>query len=193
MNLHNTTLHTTVGLVSQFPQESIPEVSFAGRSNVGKSSIINCLLNRKKLAYVGSTPGKTRVVNFYNVDDKIYLVDLPGYGYARVSNDMKQQWAQLVQSYLTRKSIKLVALVVDIRHRVSPDDIIMKDWLSQSNIPYVVIATKSDKIPRSKTVTAVKSIQKDLGIEDESSKVIVFSCTQQAGKKELWGIIGKGI
>ena len=150
MNLNNARYELTAVRSDQYPGGSIPEVAFVGRSNVGKSSIINALLNRKNLARVASTPGKTREINFYNIDDSMYLVDLPGYGYASVARDKKLSWGETIETYLNlRLQLKLVILLVDIRHKPSADDRMMYEWICERNAPHLVVATKSDKIPKS--------------------------------------------
>jgi GTP-binding protein len=170
----------------QYPESNLPEVAFVGRSNVGKSSIINALLNRKSLARVSSTPGKTREINFYNVDKVLYFVDLPGYGYASVSRDKKNSWGEVIEKYLTlRKQLKALILLVDIRHLPSKDDKLMYEWLVAYNVPHFLVATKSDKIPRSQVKPKLKEIREFLGIQDESV-VIPFSSETKQGGEDIW-------
>ena len=159
--------------------------NFVGRSTVGKSSLINSMLNRKSLARVAATPGLTRVINFYNVDNILYFVDLPGYGFAKVSKTEKESWGSVVETYLkTRKQLKLVIMLVDIRHSPTDDDKLMNDWLKCNGIPYLITATKLDKIPRSKVKERVCDIRKVLELSD-SVKVIPFSSETKQGREEL--------
>jgi GTP-binding protein len=167
----------------QYPVTGFPEIAFVGRSNVGKSSIINTLLNRKTLARVGKTPGKTRQINFYNVNGNFYLVDLPGYGFANVSKDMKASWENIIETYLySRKQnqLRLVVLLVDIRHAPSKDDITMHQWIRGFGLNAIIIATKADKITRSQINVRVNDIRKVLGL-DSSSKIIPFSSLNKYG------------
>jgi len=155
-------------LPEQFPPASYNEIAFAGRSNVGKSSLLNSLLCRKKLAHTSGSPGKTRTINFFLINNSFYFVDLPGYGYARVSEDIKKQWHQLMESYfMQRETLKLVALLVDIRHPPSTDDCSMYKWFVYYNLPTVIVATKADKISRSHWPRQLKQIREVLGIGSE--------------------------
>lgn len=170
----------------QYPAGNLPEVAFAGRSNVGKSSIINSLLNRKAIARVSSTPGKTREINFYNLDKKLYFVDLPGYGYAKVSKDKKQSWGDVISTYLdTRQNLALTIMLVDIRHLPSADDCMMFDWIKSSNIPYLLVASKADKITRSQVNPSLQAIRKALGLDD-TGEVIPYSAETKQGRDEIW-------
>lgn len=189
MNLNNTRYELTAVKPDQYPGSSIPEVAFIGRSNVGKSSIINALLNRKNLARTSATPGKTREINFYNIDDFMYLVDLPGYGYASVSRDKKSSWGQIVDTYLNlRLQLKLLILLVDIRHKPSDDDIVMYDWICQRNVPHLVVATKLDKITKSQVKARLQEIKTMLRIDDDAG-LLPFSSETKQGREELWGQI----
>lgn len=171
---------------SQYPISTIPEIVFAGRSNVGKSSLINSLLNRKNLARTGNTPGKTRVINFYNIDDILYFVDIPGYGYAKVSKVEKEFWGKLANTYLTkRKQIKLIIIILDIRHKPSELDIMMYDWTVASGFDYLLVATKLDKIPKGSIKPALINISKVLS-ESEDLKVIPISSTKKTNIEKLW-------
>ncbi len=171
----------------QYPGSSIPEVAFAGRSNVGKSSIINALLNRRGLARVAATPGKTREINFYNIDGCMYLVDLPGYGYASVSKEKRSSWGQIIETYLNmRLQLKLLILLVDIRHKPSDDDRIMYDWICSRNVPHLVVATKLDKITRSQVKARLQEIKTTLGVDDDG-EILPFSSETKQGRDELWG------
>ena len=178
---------------NQYPVTGFPEVSFVGRSNVGKSSIINTLLNRKSLARVGGTPGKTRQINFYNVNENFYLVDLPGYGFANVSKDLKASWENIIETYLySRKQnmLKLVVLLVDIRHSPSKDDIIMHQWIKGFGMESLIVATKADKITRSQINIRINDIRKVLEL-DSSTKIIPFSSMTRIGKDDILCEIGK--
>lgn len=185
MNLNNARYELTAVRPEQYPQSDIPEVTFVGRSNVGKSSLINSLLNRKNLARVASKPGKTREINFYNIDDKLYFVDLPGYGYARVSKSIKATWGEVIETYLTtRKQLKLAVMLVDIRHSPSEDDRLMHQWLVNTHKPHLIAATKLDKIPRSKVKERLLDIRQALKL-DEGVSIIPFSSETKQGKDEL--------
>ncbi len=176
---------------NQYPSTGYPEIAFVGRSNVGKSSIINTLVNRKSLARVGGTPGKTRQINFYNVNDTFYLVDLPGYGFANVSKDMKASWENIIETYLySRKenNLKLIVLLVDIRHSPSKDDITMNQWIRGFGLNTLVIATKADKISRSQISLRVNDIKKVLQLSS-ADKVIPFSSEKRIGIEEVWSEI----
>lgn len=170
----------------QYPAGNLPEVAFAGRSNVGKSSIINTLLNRKAIARVSSTPGKTREINFYNLDQKLYFVDLPGYGYAKVSKEKKSSWGEVINTYLdTRQTLALTILLVDIRHLPSADDCMMFNWIKKSNIPYLLVASKADKITRGQLNQSLQAIRKTLGLDSEA-EIIPFSAETKQGREEIW-------
>lgn len=171
---------------SQYPNTGWPEIALAGRSNVGKSSLINSLVNRKALARVGNTPGKTRIINFYNVNDSLMLVDLPGYGYAKVSKAEKATWGRLTETYLnSREDLDMILLLVDIRHDPTEDDIIMFNYIIQSGREYAVIATKADKINRVEFAKRSERIKEVLNAH-ESCVVIPFSSTKRFGKEEVW-------
>lgn len=178
---------------SQYPVGNLPEIAFVGRSNVGKSSIINSLLGRKNLARVGKTPGKTRELQFYNIDDKFYLVDLPGYGYASVSKQKKSSWNNFIDEYLSlREQLQLIIMLVDIRHEPSDDDKLMYDWLKNNNIPFVVVGTKIDKITRTHISKRTSDISKSLDISG-TVRPIPFSAESKEGKDELLAIISEAI
>lgn len=179
----------------QYPVTGFPEVAFVGRSNVGKSSIINTLLNRKTLARVGKTPGKTRQINFYNVNGNFYLVDLPGYGFASVSRDMKASWENIIETYLySRKqnNLRMVVLLVDIRHAPSKDDIIMHQWIRGFGLNAIIVATKADKITRSQINVRVNDIRKVLQL-DKSAKIIPFSSLNKYGLEATLDEIEKSL
>ncbi len=193
MNINNAKYELTAVRPDQYPKSEVPEIAFAGRSNVGKSSFINTLLNRKNLARVGATPGKTRELNFYNIDNTIYFVDLPGYGYAGVSKEQKSSWGRMIETYLTtRPQLALIMLLVDIRHKPSNDDIQMYGWIKSFNVPHIIAATKADKISRSELFKKIKDIRETLGLE-ENEKVVPFSSEKRTGKDEIWQLIEEAL
>lgn len=180
---------------NQYPVTGYPEVAFVGRSNVGKSSIINTLVNRKSIARVGATPGKTRQINFYNVNDELYFVDLPGYGFANVSKEMKASWENIIETYLySRKqsNLRLVVMLVDIRHSPSKDDIIMYQWLKGFGLNTLIVATKADKITRSQINVRINDIKKVLQL-DASTKVVAFSSHNRHGLEAALDEIEKSL
>lgn len=177
---------------STLPEDNQPEVAFAGRSNVGKSSLINCLVGRKGMAKTSSTPGKTRMLNYYAIDNAMYLVDLPGYGYARVSQAEKKRWGSLIEDYLTsRDQLRGVIQLVDIRHPPSADDIIMWQFLAQIQVPAVVVANKADKISRGQWLKHEKIIRETLGLGQ--GKIILFSTETQKGVDEVQNTINSWV
>jgi GTP-binding protein len=187
LNINNARYELTAVRPDQYPASNVPEVAFVGRSNVGKSSIINALLNRKNLAKTGATPGKTRQINFYNIDDALYFVDLPGYGYAKVSKGEKHSWGKLADTYLlTRKQVKLIIMLVDIRHTPTEDDKLMFQWIKSSGISHIIVASKSDKIQKSKIAKNVSEIKKFFGTDEA---VLPFSSEKKQGRDELWQVI----
>ena len=166
MIIKNVSLDIVCGVTSTLPETDVPQVAFAGKSNVGKSSLINALMNRKALARTSASPGKTQTINFYNVNDAMYLVDLPGYGYAKVSQSVKEQWGKLIERYLKRsRQLKAVFLLVDIRHDPSANDKMMYDWIVDNGFRPVIVATKLDKIKRSQINKNVKIIKETLKAE----------------------------
>ncbi len=170
----------------QYPTLERPEVAFVGRSNVGKSSLINKLLNRKKLVHTSSTPGKTRIINFFNINDSFYLVDLPGYGFARVPRDVKDQWDKMIEEYLTgRLPLKGVVMLVDLRHPPSKDDVSMITWLRFYGYPMVIVATKADKISRGQRQKHMQEIVKVLNLQ-EDEPLVLFSASSGEGKDQVW-------
>lgn len=188
MKIRKAEFFTTVVSKSQYPPGDRPEIAFAGRSNVGKSSLINSMLNRKGLARVSSDPGKTRTINFYNINDFIYFVDLPGYGYARVSKTEKIRWGKMIEEYLfTRESLVDVVLLVDIRHEPTFDDKLMYDWIKSYNRNVTVVATKCDKISKGQYQKHASVIKKGLQMEGED-KLILFSSETKQGREELWAL-----
>lgn len=179
-------LEKVIGIKSKIPENIYPEVAFAGRSNVGKSSLINSLMNRKALARVSATPGKTQTINYYNVNNKIYLVDLPGYGYTRVGESVKAKWGAMVERYLKKSSmLKYVFLLVDIRHKPTKDDILMYNWLLEYTSP-IVIGTKLDKLKKSQIKAQLRLISDSLS---SGVRIIPFSSKTKEGVTELWEII----
>ncbi len=173
----------------QYPVDGLPEIALAGRSNVGKSSLINKMMLRKNLARASAQPGKTQQLNYYRVNDMIYLVDFPGYGYAKVSKVQREKFGEMIEAYLTnRQQLKLQLLVVDVRHEPSKDDQLMYHWLKHYNIPTVVVATKADKVPRTKWQKHLKAVRNTLEM-DPNEKIILFSSETGYGRDELWEMI----
>lgn len=189
MIIKNVSLDIVCGITSRLPDTGRPEVAFAGKSNVGKSSLINGLMNRKSLARTSAQPGKTQTINFYNVNEAIYLVDLPGYGYARVSVQEKEKWGKMIERYLhTSQNLKAVFLLVDIRHDPSANDKMMYDWIVHNGYEPIIIATKLDKIKRSQWQKHVKMIKEGLKLRP-GTKVIPFSAQTKQGREEIWELI----
>ncbi len=189
MNVNNVSLETVCGITSTLPENTLPEFAFAGKSNVGKSSLINALINRKSLARTSSQPGKTQTINFYNVEDALYFVDLPGYGYAKVSQAIKEKWGKMIERYLQKsKQLKLVFLLIDIRHEPSANDKNMYEWIEYNGFEPIIIATKLDKINRSQVQKQLKMIRTGLGLKKETI-LIPFSSETKQGKEEVWNII----
>jgi GTP-binding protein len=176
---------------SQYPEGNRPEIAFAGRSNVGKSSLINKLVNRRSLARISNSPGKTRALNYYNINNGFYFVDLPGYGFAKVSMDIKNQWGKMVEGYLLdRQALKVVVQLVDIRHVPSKEDIQLHDWLKHYQRSTILVLTKADKIARGKWQNHAKTVRQALR-PLPVTPVIIFSVVTGQGKDELWGMIGE--
>ncbi len=170
----------------QYPIDALPEFALVGRSNVGKSSLINKMIQRKSLARTSSNPGKTQTLNFYLINEMLYFVDLPGYGYAKVSKTKRAQWAEFIEEYLrVRANLKVVIMITDLRHPPTNNDIAMYDWLKHYNLPVIVIGTKADKIPKGKWEKHKKITKQTLDI-DPHDKIIVFSAELGVGKEELW-------
>ena len=189
MNVNNVSLETVCGITSTLPENTLPEFAFAGKSNVGKSSLINAMINRKSLARTSAQPGKTQTINFYNVEDALYFVDLPGYGYAKVSQEIKEKWGKMIERYLKKsKQLKLVFLLIDIRHEPSANDKNMYEWIEYNGFEPVIIATKLDKINRSQVQKHIKMLRTGLGLKKETI-LIPFSSETKQGKEELWSII----
>ena len=191
MIIKNVQLETVCGITSVLPDNKFPEVAFAGKSNVGKSSLINALMNRKSLARTSAQPGKTQTINFYNINGTLYFVDLPGYGYAKVSKSEKEKWGKMIEKYLHfSKCLRRVYLLVDIRHEPSANDKQMYDWIISNGYEPVIIATKLDKINRSQIEKNVKIIRNTLMLR-KGTKVIPFSATTKAGREEIYEDIDK--
>ena len=186
-------LETVCGITSTLPQNTRPEIAFAGKSNVGKSSLINALMNRKSFARISATPGKTQTINFYNINDEIYLVDLPGYGYAKVSQKEKENWGKMIEKYLhTSKQLQAVFLLIDIRHEPSANDKMMYDWIVSQGCHPIIIATKMDKLKRSQVSKHIKMVRQGLGLLPET-RLIPFSSVTKQGREEIWNLVEKEI
>ena len=186
MIIRSLNLETVCSITSSLPDNPYPEIAFAGKSNVGKSSLINTLMNRKSYARISATPGKTQTINFYKINDELYLVDLPGYGYAKVSEKEKKQWGKLIERYLHgSKQLKAVFLLIDIRHAPSANDRRMYEWIVANGYRPVVIATKLDKIKRSQKDKHLKLVREGLSVLPGTT-VIPFSSVSRQGKDELW-------
>ena len=182
-------LETVCGITSKLPDNDLPEIAFAGKSNVGKSSLINGLLNRKSLARTSAQPGKTQTINYYNINHDLYFVDLPGYGYAQVSVEIRAKWGKMVERYLhTSKQLRLVFLLIDIRHEPSENDCIMYDWIVKNGYEPVIIATKLDKIKRSQIQKNLKIIRQKIQ-PVEGTIIIPFSAQTKQGKEEILQLI----
>lgn len=189
MKVTSVNLETVCGITSKLPENDKLEVAFAGRSNVGKSSLINALMNRKSYARTSQQPGKTQTINFYNINELLYFVDLPGYGYAKVSQDTVKKWGKMIDGYLHQsKALRLVFLLVDIRHKPNQNDIQMYEWCVNYGFNPIIIATKSDKIKRSQLQKQIKQIKDALQVVD-GTPVIPFSALNKSGRDEIWEYI----
>lgn len=189
MKIKSVELQIVCGITSKLPETDKVEIAFAGKSNVGKSSLINALVNRKALARTSATPGKTQTINFYNLNEEMYLVDLPGYGYAKVSEKEKIEWGKLIERYLhTSKNLKAVFLLIDIRHDPSANDKMMYDWIVAQGYQPIIIATKLDKLKRSQIQKQMKAIRVGLGLLP-GSIVIPFSAETKQGREEIWDLM----
>ena len=189
MIIRNINLETVCGLTSQLPDNQLPEIAFAGKSNVGKSSLINALMNRKSYARISATPGKTQTINFYNINEELYLVDLPGYGYAKVSEQEKAKWGKLIERYLHGSAqLKAVFLLIDIRHDPSANDKMMYDWIVAQGYNPIIIATKLDKIKRSQVDKHLKAVRQGLNLV-RGTKVLPFSSVTKQGKDDIWAFV----
>lgn len=189
MVIKNADLETVIGITSKIPQNSLPEIAFAGKSNVGKSSLINALMNRKSLARTSAQPGKTQTINFYNINKELYFVDLPGYGYANANIEVKAKWGKMVEKYLRQsKVLKAVFLLVDIRHEPSANDKQMYEWIKANGYAPIVIATKADKIKRSQLQKQLGIVRAGLGLPPENA-LVPFSAQTKQGREEIYGLI----
>ena len=185
MNTSNAELVLTAGLTKQLIHDNLPQFAFSGRSNVGKSSLINTLLNRKSLARVSAQPGKTITVNYYKVDNSLYLVDLPGYGYAKRSASEQAKWSELVNTYIESKEMRCIIQLIDLKVGPTKDDIMMFDWMNDAGIPYIIVATKSDKLNTTNKKAALESLRNCEFISPEA-EIIEFSALKKTGKDEVW-------
>ncbi|WP_102263762.1 ribosome biogenesis GTP-binding protein YihA/YsxC [Mesobacillus jeotgali] len=175
---------------NQYPESNLPEFALAGRSNVGKSSFINKMLNRKSLARTSSKPGKTQTLNFYLINEMLHFVDVPGYGYAKVSKSEREAWGKMIETYITsREQLKAMLLIVDLRHPPSKDDVMMYDFLKHYEIPVIIIATKADKIPKSKWQKHLKITKETLDLDPDDT-IILFSSETGEGKDKAWSVLG---
>lgn len=189
MIIKNASLETVCGITSKLPDNSYPEIAFAGKSNVGKSSLINALMNRKSLARTSGQPGKTQTINFYNVNSELYFVDLPGYGYAKVSKEVKEKWGKMIEKYLrTSLQLRAVFLLIDIRHEPSANDVSMYQWIVSNGYDPIIIATKLDKINRSQISKNVKIIRDKLKVKP-GTVIIPFSSASKQGREEIYETI----
>ena len=196
MKIKTSELKVVCGPTSKLPELTSPEIAFAGRSNVGKSSLINSLLNRKNLARTSSNPGKTVTINFYEVNEEFYLVDLPGYGYAKASLEARAKWGKMIEKYLrTREQLRAVILLVDIRHAPTKDDVMMFEWIIENGLEPVIAATKLDKIKRSQKDKQLKLLRDTLGVKSykdktgQDIKIVPFSSVTKEGREELLDIV----
>lgn len=189
MVIKNVSLETVCGVTSTIPDSPYNEVAFAGKSNVGKSSLINALMNRKALARTSAQPGKTQTINFYNINDMMYLVDLPGYGYAKASEEAKAKWGKMIENYLhISKKLKAVFLLIDIRHDPSANDKMMYEWMVYQGFAPIIIATKLDKIKRSQLNKQLKVIREGLNVKP-GTVILPFSAQTKQGRDEIWEVI----
>ncbi|MDE7265996.1 MAG: ribosome biogenesis GTP-binding protein YihA/YsxC [Lachnospiraceae bacterium] len=189
MVIKNVSLETVIGVTSKIPENRMPEIAFAGKSNVGKSSLINALMNRKSLARTSAQPGKTQTINFYNINNALYFVDLPGYGYAKVSLEAKEKWGKMVEKYLRKsRQLKAVFLLIDIRHEPSANDRQMYQWILSNGYQPIIIATKMDKLNRSQLQKHVKMVREGLDVAKDTI-VIPFSAVSKQGRDEIYALI----
>ena len=189
MVIRNISLETVCGITSTLPENDKPEIAFAGKSNVGKSSLINALMNRKSFARISATPGKTQTINFYNINDALYLVDLPGYGYAKVSQQEKEKWGKMIERYLhSSKQLRAVFLLIDIRHEPSANDKMMYDWVVSQGYNPIIIATKQDQLKRSQIDKHVRMLRQGLKLVP-GTRIIPFSSVTKQGRDEIWELV----
>lgn len=196
INVNNSNIALTAGRREQFPRDARPEIALSGRSNVGKSSLINTLLGRKSLARVSSAPGKTITINYYNVDGKLYIVDLPGYGYARRSMDSKRSWSSLTEDFFinnpSHDALKLVIQLIDVRTGPTDDDILMINMMLERAIPFAVVATKTDKLSKTALSSRLDELHREY-FEGTGIEILPFSSVTRDGKDELWRIINDAL
>ncbi len=191
MKVNNVNLDKIGTKFEQYPDNGMNEIAFVGKSNVGKSSLINTMVSRKAIARISSTPGKTRTINFYNVEDKLYFVDLPGYGYARLSKSESEKWGKMVEKYLSqRDELKAIVLLIDIRHEVGKNDLQMYEWLKFYNRKTIIVCTKADKVSKNKLQSHLKVIKNGLDLQ-EGDIILPFSSHTNSGREELWNEISK--
>lgn len=189
MHIKNVNLETVCGITSKIPENDKMEIAFAGKSNVGKSSLINTLMNRKSYARTSQQPGKTQTINFYNINEEFYFVDLPGYGYAKISQSIKEKWGKMIENYLLKsKKLRIIFLLIDIRHEPSKNDVNMYQWITHYGFNPIIIATKSDKISRGQLQKHIAVIRKTLDCV-EGTPIIPFSSLKKSGKEEVWEYI----
>lgn len=189
MVIKDVSLETVCGITSSLPVNEKIEIAFAGKSNVGKSSLINSLMNRRSFARTSSQPGKTQTINFYNINDTLYFVDLPGYGYAKVSTAVKEKWGKMIENYLnSSKMLRVIFLLIDIRHEPSANDRDMYQWILYHGYHPVIVATKLDKIKRSQVQKNLKTLRTGLGVEKETI-IIPFSAETKQGREEIWNYV----
>ncbi|TAH65676.1 MAG: YihA family ribosome biogenesis GTP-binding protein [Anaerolineaceae bacterium] len=189
MIIKNVNLETVCGITSDLPENDKPEIAFAGKSNVGKSSLINSLMNRKSLARTSSSPGKTQTINYYNINDALYFVDLPGYGYAKTAEVVREKWGKMVERYLMNsKQLKVIFLLIDIRHEPSQNDKNMYEWILYHGFIPVIVATKMDKLNRSQIAKHLKMIKESIRAGKET-KIFPFSSLTKQGRDEIWAFI----
>ena len=189
MIVNNVELEAVAVRKEQYPESGMPEIAFAGKSNVGKSSLINTMVYRKAIARTSQNPGKTRTINFYNIEDKMYLVDLPGYGYAKAPKNEIAKWGKMIEGYLlNREELKAIIMLVDIRHEPSKNDIMMYEWLKHYGHNIIIVATKSDKLKRSQLSKHISVLKKSLAISGNDI-LIPFSSEDKSGRDELWQVI----
>ena len=189
MHIKQAVLETVCGITSVLPKNDLPEIAFLGKSNVGKSSLINTLMQRKSLARTSQAPGKTQTINYYKVNDSLCFVDLPGYGYAKVSQELRQKWGKMIERYITTSpTLKLICLLVDIRHEPTENDRLMYDWIKYHGYKVLLILTKADKLKRSVLNKHIKMIEKALKVADEDM-IVAFSSETKQGREEVYEII----
>ena len=194
MQVNNPKFYISAVSKKQYPTKGMPEIVLAGKSNVGKSSFINTLINRKSLARTSSEPGKTRQINFYDIDSKFYFVDLPGYGYSKMSKKEQESVGKFIEEYLfTRKNISLIILILDIRHKPTQNDIIMYEYIKSTNLPFVILLNKADKIAITKVESVLKERKNDLGLLNENITILPFSSERKIYSDAIWKEIEKYI